>query len=130
MSLAVEGLPVTSVDFSGSLRTSVSASFYKTLRCETRKVLVTTVVPSYGSFSVFLDCLVVRDLNVDVLLGVDWAQYIQQTLGQEGYRIDSTFNAWDFFRLPNHPFTRHAQDLPLVPLTSRRTFLFSRLEIC
>ncbi|KAJ7467420.1 hypothetical protein B0H11DRAFT_2239421 [Mycena galericulata] len=115
MSLAVEGLPVTSVDFSGSLRTSVSASFYKTLRCETRKVLVTTVVPSYGSFSVFLDCLVVRDLNVDVLLGVDWAH---------------TFNAWDFFRLPNHPFTRHAQDLPLVPLTSRRTFLFSRLEIC
>ncbi|KAJ7030870.1 hypothetical protein C8F04DRAFT_1263352 [Mycena alexandri] len=98
MSLFVEGILASSVAFSRVPRTSVSAAFHSRLPPSGRLgLLFTTGAGPYGSLSTVLNCEVVVGAHSDVVLGLDWAAMIRETLVRDGHRLDDTFSAWDFF---------------------------------
>ncbi|KAJ7117321.1 hypothetical protein C8R43DRAFT_960622 [Mycena crocata] len=81
MSLLLDGRLVSSASYSGTPQTSVSITFFGSLsRADSNNLLLTTLVPPYGSFSVALPCVVDSTLAHDVVLGVDWAAYLWETL--------------------------------------------------
>jgi hypothetical protein len=42
-------------------------------------------------------------LQTDVVLGLDWATHVRESLIGSGYHLDSTFDAWHFSSYPTHP---------------------------
>ncbi|KAJ7512240.1 hypothetical protein B0H11DRAFT_2268351 [Mycena galericulata] len=88
MSLSVEGASATDVSYSGLPTTVISRRFYTAIRARTPRLLVTTT-----------------ELESEVSLGLDWAAFLRLGLTQNGLRIDSTFDAWQFFSAPDHPFS-------------------------
>ncbi|KAJ7733449.1 hypothetical protein B0H16DRAFT_1892779 [Mycena metata] len=104
MSLNVEGYTVPSAVFYPSPQSYISLAFYSSLpRVSGTRLLVTTNVPSQLLFSTPLDFKVSTTLETDVVLGFDWSSRVRDYLLMNGYRLDSTFDAWLYFSLPLHP---------------------------
>ncbi|KAJ7870714.1 hypothetical protein B0H13DRAFT_2280577 [Mycena leptocephala] len=73
------------------------------LNSRTRPLLVTTVAGQYHPISFPLS-FAVSDLNqTDLVLGHDWAAFLHNSLLGLGYRVDSSFDAWQFASDPTHP---------------------------
>ncbi|KAJ6458911.1 hypothetical protein C8R47DRAFT_1081449 [Mycena vitilis] len=103
MSLSVEGIPALQVLFEPVDVTRVSVSFYQRLaRVRGPRLPFTTIVPGFPPFSSVVDCAVGL-INVDVVLGLDWASHIREILIHSGFRIDRSFDAWTFFHHADHP---------------------------
>ncbi|KAJ7134935.1 hypothetical protein C8R43DRAFT_956165 [Mycena crocata] len=112
MSLYLEGVPVPSAAFSGDLE-RLFLTFFATLpraRSDADNLLLTTVVPPYGSFSVALPCVVEPLLSHDIALGIDWAVYLRETFLGLDIHLDNMFDRWLFFIDPSrrlsgdHPY--------------------------
>jgi hypothetical protein len=111
MSLYAEGIPAAKVVFNGSPRTHMSLAFFSKLgRSDLGKILITTAVSPRAPFSFTLSCLLSPSTEYDVSLGSDWASLSREALLASGLRLDSTFDAWDFFSNPLHPIS---SELPL-----------------
>ncbi|KAJ7719257.1 hypothetical protein B0H16DRAFT_1897211, partial [Mycena metata] len=102
--IQVNGHTASSASYHSSLRTTLSPSFYNSLRKDhpTRQ-LVTTVVPGFGPYCVVMECEVDAASEFDVVLGSEWAAYIRDFLQVSGYRLNRTFDAWIFLVDPHHP---------------------------
>jgi len=107
MSLAVEGVPVSSVAFSRQPRTLISPGLYFRLNRPNGRssVLVTTNVTGFLIASTFIECQVDPNLSHDIVLGLDWAAYVRESLLNSGYPLGDTFDAWSFFCRPDHPMS-------------------------
>jgi hypothetical protein len=104
MSLYIEGLPAASVSFQQSPKSSLSSTFYQNLvGVSGNRLLFTTAIPSFSSYSSLVECNISHGLQTDVVLGLDWAAHVRESLICSGYRLDSTFDAWCFFSYPTHP---------------------------
>ncbi|KAJ7016395.1 hypothetical protein C8F04DRAFT_1407125 [Mycena alexandri] len=108
MSLAVEGVPVFSVAFCRQPRTLISSGLYFRLnRPDGRSsVLVTTNIPGFLIASTLIECQADVNLSHDVVLGLDWAAYVRESLLNARYPLGDTFDAWLFFSHPDHPISR------------------------
>ncbi|KAJ7083914.1 hypothetical protein C8R43DRAFT_965325 [Mycena crocata] len=96
MSPYLEGVPVPSAAFSGDLE-RLFLTFFATLpraRPDADNLLLTTVVPPYGSFSVALPCVVEPLLSHDIVLGIDWAVYLRETFLGLDIHLDNMFDRW------------------------------------
>ncbi|KAJ7085612.1 hypothetical protein C8R43DRAFT_1142498 [Mycena crocata] len=83
----------------------------------TLNLLLTTLVPPFGSFSVTLPCVVSPVACSDVVLGIDWAAYVRDVLLDAGYHLNWTIDAWRFFCDPSRPL--FGFDFPSsLPITS------------
>ncbi|KAJ7884897.1 hypothetical protein B0H13DRAFT_2343466 [Mycena leptocephala] len=104
MSLYIEGLPAASVSFQRSPKSSLSSTFYQNLvGVSGNRLLLTTTIPNFSSYSSLVECNISHGLQTDVVLGLDWAAHVRESLICSGYRLDSTFDAWCFFSYPTHP---------------------------
>ncbi|KAJ7042869.1 hypothetical protein C8F04DRAFT_1390272 [Mycena alexandri] len=102
--IQVNGFVAPSAFFRPALRTTLSASFYHSLRIShpTRQ-LVTSIIPGYGQFSVLMECEVDPAADHDVTLGLEWAAHIRDFVLGLGFRIDDKFDAWLFLSDSHHP---------------------------
>ncbi|KAJ7751375.1 hypothetical protein B0H16DRAFT_1548220 [Mycena metata] len=109
MSLTVEGVPVSSasVAFCRQPRTMISPGLHFHLNRPNGRssVLVTTNVPGFLIASTFIECQVNPNLSHDIVLGLDWAAYVRESLLDTGYPLGDTFDAWAFFSRPDHPIS-------------------------
>ncbi|KAJ6471180.1 hypothetical protein DFH09DRAFT_1344267 [Mycena vulgaris] len=101
MSLFVEGIAVPRFTFSPLPRTVVSNAFFRTLHSSNTDLLITTLVPTNGPSSSLIHCLVSPDASHDVVLGLDWASLLRDSLILLGFRIDSSFDAWRYLVDPS-----------------------------
>ncbi|KAJ7027227.1 hypothetical protein C8F04DRAFT_1294746 [Mycena alexandri] len=99
MSLYVEGLLVPSVAFSAVPHSSLSAAFHARLpsRSNHPHFVFTTVAGPYCSLSTVLSCNISSNGNTDVVLGLDWASMIRESLTRDGHRLDHSFDPWVIF---------------------------------
>ncbi|KAJ7153083.1 hypothetical protein C8R43DRAFT_950487 [Mycena crocata] len=123
MSLFVEGIHVPSVSFSRNPVTLLSSRLFGSLQQPSGSpVLITTAVPGYPSSSVPLVIAVSNSASHDVVLGLDWASSLRESLLFLDIRVGHTFDAWDFFSLDDHPlFLLFAQ-----PVTALRQSVFNQ----
>jgi hypothetical protein len=111
MSIFVEGSQVLSVSFRPSNRSVLSMRFLDLLpeTSRSKPLLVTTVAGQHHPISFPLS-LEVSDLeSTDLVLGLDWAAFLRDSLLGLGYRIDSSFDAWRFVSDPTHPILNGAR---------------------
>ncbi|KAJ7036046.1 hypothetical protein C8F04DRAFT_1340485, partial [Mycena alexandri] len=113
----VNGRTASSASYHSSLRTTLSLSFYNSLRkdhptCQ----LVTTAVPGFGPYCIAMECEVDAGSKFDVVLGSEWAAHIRDFLQASGYRLNRTFDAWLFLVDPHHPLCSTAN--PPTPVVS------------
>ncbi|KAJ7037205.1 hypothetical protein C8F04DRAFT_1257131 [Mycena alexandri] len=120
MSLTVEGVPVSSVAFCRQLRTLISPGLYFHLNRPNGRssVLVTTNVPGFLIASTFIECQVDPNLSHNIVLGLDWAAYVRESLLNTGYHLGDTFDAWSFFSRPDHPISLLLPGAVPLPSTS------------
>ncbi|KAJ7018067.1 hypothetical protein C8F04DRAFT_1153176 [Mycena alexandri] len=97
MSLYVEGLLAPSVAFSAVPRTSISATFAACLPPRRYAHFGFTTVAGLASLSTVLSCEISDRGGTDVVLGLDWASMIRESLLRNGYRLDHTFDPWAYF---------------------------------
>ncbi|KAJ7858293.1 hypothetical protein B0H13DRAFT_2672537 [Mycena leptocephala] len=87
MPILLDSLQVLSVSFSLVPHSSLSSRFRTLLHSNARilSLLVTTLA--------------------DVILGLDWAAFLCDSLLGLEYRVNSTFSAWRFVSDPDHPMS-------------------------
>ncbi|KAJ7927699.1 hypothetical protein B0H13DRAFT_2312342 [Mycena leptocephala] len=96
MSIHIEGLLVSSVAFSGAPRAVVSDSFARSLRlAKSRplKLLLTTVIPSYGPYATAIEVDFNKSTTHGISLDYDWTSHLRESLIWSGYHPGSSFNA-------------------------------------
>ncbi|KAJ7908622.1 hypothetical protein B0H13DRAFT_2331271 [Mycena leptocephala] len=97
MAIYLEGNIAASIGFSLEARTLVSLSFARNLRLPpTNRLLLTTSLPVYGTFSTLLQVEFSADLTNDVCLGLDWSSFLRESLILSGYRPGNAFDAATF----------------------------------
>ncbi|KAJ6502846.1 hypothetical protein C8R47DRAFT_1106949 [Mycena vitilis] len=112
MSLSVAGVPVLSVLFNPVAVTVVSPLFYQRLGpVDPAQLLFVTTVPGFPPFPSVVACAALP-APVDVVLGLDWASHVRETLIRYEYRLDRSFNAWTFFTHPAHPLRARVNPPP------------------
>ncbi|KAJ7863863.1 hypothetical protein B0H13DRAFT_2671334 [Mycena leptocephala] len=137
MSILVEGLAAHSVSHSSIPRSVLSAGFHARLptRPGTLQLLITISTGAHHPISFPLAFTVSAHASSDVELGLDWTVFLRDSLIGLGYRVDSTFNAWQFLTAPTHPNNCHQYhaaleqaEFPLrITRGKIRTFLDLRL---
>jgi hypothetical protein len=110
MSIYIEGTLVltlvSSVSFAGTAVTVVSGAFARSIRLPRgNRVLLSTVIPSYGTFSTSIQVILDESAYLDVSLGLDWASHLRETLLFSGHRPGTSFNAWRSLTDPEHPLS-------------------------
>jgi hypothetical protein len=101
MSVLVEGVRVSTASFSSIERTHLSLPFFRTLvNPRNHRLLFTTDVPGYGPISAVLEAQVDSTVSDDIVLGRDWATYLRESLIVLGFRLDDSFNGWEFLVRP------------------------------
>ncbi|KAJ7162713.1 hypothetical protein C8R43DRAFT_305953 [Mycena crocata] len=106
MSIHVDGVQALNVQYSGLPHTVLSGAFLLRLYSpDPSTVLLTTHVAPYGSFSVPVPYEVEYTDAFDVVLGLDWAAYLRESLLGIDLRLDHSFSAWDFLCDPARPLS-------------------------
>ncbi|KAJ7934430.1 hypothetical protein B0H13DRAFT_2305858 [Mycena leptocephala] len=104
MSIFVEGSQVLSVSFRPSNRSVLSMRFLDSLPATSRiKPLLVTTVGQHHPISFPLSFEVSGLSSTDLVLGLDWAAFLRDSLLGLGYCVDSSFDAWRFVSDPTHP---------------------------
>ncbi|KAJ6480460.1 hypothetical protein C8R47DRAFT_1284796 [Mycena vitilis] len=81
MSVYLDGNILPSVGFSDAPTTEVSHSLARSLRIPTdKRLLLTTVVPGYPPFSTLVAVKFNKSLEVDIVLGSEWAGHLRESL--------------------------------------------------
>ncbi|KAJ7472551.1 hypothetical protein FB451DRAFT_1398762 [Mycena latifolia] len=99
MSLLVQDVPVSSLTFANSPRTSISSGLVSRLPPARNSVFLFTVsAGGHGLFSFTLLCVVVPpSATPEIVLGLDWAACVRDSMLYSGLRLPSSFNAFSFF---------------------------------
>ncbi|KAJ7476628.1 hypothetical protein FB451DRAFT_1460888 [Mycena latifolia] len=100
MSLLIQGVPVSSLAFANSSRTSLSSSLASRLPSPRNSAYLFTVsAGGHGPFSFTLLCDVVVPplVTTDIVLGLDWAACVRDSMLYSGLRLPSSFNSFSFF---------------------------------
>jgi hypothetical protein len=107
MFIFVEGPAATSVTYSSTPHSVLSASFHARLPIHRRTphLLITTATGTYHAISFPLAFTVSPYASSDVELGLDWVAFLRDSLIGLGYRVDSTFDAWRFLTMSTHPLS-------------------------
>ncbi|KAJ7864716.1 hypothetical protein B0H13DRAFT_1898962 [Mycena leptocephala] len=107
MSVLFDGLRAANVSYSSSSRSVLSARFRNLLPNNARlnSLLVTTLVRGHHPISLTLAFQLAKHSPYDVVLGLDWAAFIRDSMLNIGYRLDSTFNAALWVSDPAHPLS-------------------------
>ncbi|KAJ7865104.1 hypothetical protein B0H13DRAFT_2353166 [Mycena leptocephala] len=118
MFIFVEGPAATSVTYSSTPHSVLSASFHARLPIHRRTphLLITTATGTYHAISFPLAFTVSPYASSDVELGLDWVAFLRDSLIGLGYRVDSTFDAWRFLTMSTHPLSTpsSAENMPQV----------------
>ncbi|KAJ7896902.1 hypothetical protein B0H13DRAFT_1884873 [Mycena leptocephala] len=107
MPMLLDGLQALTASFSASPRSVLSARFRNLWpsNARTTSLLVTTLVGGHHAISFPLAFQTVEHATFDVVLRLDWAAFLRDSLLSLGYRLDSTFDAWHFVSDPAHPLS-------------------------
>ncbi|KAJ6473354.1 hypothetical protein C8R47DRAFT_1294963 [Mycena vitilis] len=126
MFLLVDGTSARTVTFQHIPQTTLSAAFHASLRgLPGTALLVTTTITGFLPSSSLIRCNVVLDLGFDVVLGLDWAAYLRDSLINLGYRLESSFDAWNFYSTSGNltaqvlPHSRNTSVMSPTPVNSR-----------
>jgi hypothetical protein len=105
MSIFVEGSQVLSVSFQLFKWSVLSVRFDSlALNSWTNPLLIITAAAGQHHSISFPPLVEVSNLSLtDLILGLDWAAFLRNSLLGLGYCIDSSFNAWRFVSDPTHP---------------------------
>lgn len=105
MPVLLDGLQVPSVSFSLVPLSVLSSQFRNLLPSNSRapSLLVTTLAGHHNAISFPIAFQTVENASTDVVLGLDWAALLRDSLLGLGYCLDSTFDAWRFASDPSHP---------------------------
>ncbi|KAJ7852276.1 hypothetical protein B0H13DRAFT_2359597 [Mycena leptocephala] len=107
MPVLLDGLQAPTASFSPSPRSVLSACFRNLWpsNARTTSLLVTTLVGGHHAISFPLAFQTAEHATFDVILGLDWAAFLRDSLFSLGYRLDSTFDAWRSVLDPAHPLS-------------------------
>jgi hypothetical protein len=100
MPVFINGISAATVTFDSSPRSVLSMQFYRELSAGSNNLLVTTVAGSSGPISFPLSFGLSSTSPSDVVLGLDWAAYLRDSLLALGHRLDSSFDARRFLSEP------------------------------
>jgi hypothetical protein len=117
MSILIEGLAATSVSYSPTPRSVLSARFHARLPPHrgTPQLLITTATGVHHAISFPLTFTVSPHAASDVELGLDWTAFLRDSLIGIGYHVDSTFDAWRFLTMSTHPLSTRMYNPNISP---------------
>jgi hypothetical protein len=101
MSILINGISAATVTFDPSAGSLLSPQFRRLLDAASDSLLISTVTALHGPISFPLVFGVSSSSPSDVVLGLDWAAYLRDSLISLGHRLDSTFDAWRFLADPS-----------------------------
>jgi hypothetical protein len=101
MPILIDGISAATVTFDPSARSSLSLQFRRQLRPGTDSFLVSTATERLGPISFSLVFAISSSSPSDVVLGLDWAAYLRDSLISLGHRLNSSFDAWRFLTEPS-----------------------------
>ncbi|KAJ7914549.1 hypothetical protein B0H13DRAFT_2325133 [Mycena leptocephala] len=127
MPVLLDGLQVLIASFSPSPRSVLSACFRNLWpsNARTTSLLVTTLVGGHHAKSFPLAFQMAEHATFDVILVLDWAAFLRDSLLSLGYRLDSTFDAWRFVLDPTHPLSSNGSSAGHAQLPVSGAFMAS-----
>ncbi|KAJ7182361.1 hypothetical protein C8R43DRAFT_1144248 [Mycena crocata] len=105
MSVFVNGVFALTCSYAPINRTQLSPAYAATLGPYRPLSLVTVHVGRHGSFSFSLSCDVLAGTPTAIVLGRDWGAFLRESLLAANYRLDRTFDPWQFLSPPDHPLS-------------------------